>query len=111
MSQVWQAQFQDFEEMKVDLLDIALSAVCVNWKKSRVGSRMYRGGMAGIQMPTMQMPVQMPMSMVSYPQVISRKVEMYPLNHFPLISPFPFLWAAPSFCAENQPLAKINTST
>ena len=88
MSQVWQAQFQDFEEMKVDLLDIALSAVCVNWKKSRVGSRMYRGGMAGIQMPTMQMPVQMPM--VSYPQVISRKAEMYPPNHFPLAFFFSF---------------------
>ena len=87
-----QVRFLDFEEMKVletcvDLLVIALSAVCVNWKKSRVGSRMYRGGMPGIQMPTMQMPVQMPMSMVSYPQVISRKADR--ANHPPLFSASP----------------------
>jgi len=51
------------------LLLFAFYKMWVNWKKSRggpVGSRAYRG--MPIQMPAMQMPIQMPMPMVSYPQ-------------------------------------------
>ena len=58
-------------------LNISLSSVWVNWKKSRggpVGSRTYRG--MPIQMPAMQMPIQMPMPMVSYPQVIDEKLKV-----------------------------------
>jgi len=59
------------------LLLFAVYKMWVNWKKSRggpMGSRAYRG-MPPMQIPAMQMPIQMPMPMVSYPQHLSMPME------------------------------------
>jgi len=55
------------------LLLFAFYKMCVNWKKSRRG--MPGGSRAYTGMPNMQIPVQIPMPMVSYPQHLSMPME------------------------------------